>query len=48
MAAPKRYGRLTGTALLGGSLLVAAVVVAGPAQADDTSFLNDVHNAGNA
>ncbi len=46
MAAPKRYGRRVGTALSGGSLLVAAVVVAGPAQADDTSFLNDVHNAG--
>ncbi len=46
MAAPKRYGRLMAAALLGGSLLVAGVVVAGPARADDTSFLNDLHNAG--
>ncbi len=46
MAAPKRYARLSGAALLGGSLLAAAVAVAGPAQADDVSFLNDVHSAG--
>ncbi len=46
MSAPKRYGRRMGTALLSGSLLAAGVAVAGPAQADDVSFLNDLHNAG--
>lgn len=46
MAAPKRYGRLMGVALLGGSVLVTGVVAAGPAQADETSFLMDLHNIG--
>ncbi|MGO8768584.1 MAG: DUF732 domain-containing protein [Mycobacterium sp.] len=46
MTAAKRYGPRIGTALLGGALLAAAVVVASPAQADDTSFLTDLHNAG--
>ncbi len=46
MAAYKRYGRFAGTALFGGPLLVAGVICAGPAQADDTSYLNDLHNSG--
>jgi hypothetical protein len=46
MAVPERYGRLLGTALSGASLLVAGVVGAGPAQADDTSFLNHLHSVG--
>jgi hypothetical protein len=35
-----------GTALLGGSLVAAGVVLAGPAQADAASFLNDMHKDG--
>lgn len=46
MAARNGSGRFVGAALAGGPLLVAALVVAGPARADDVSFLNDVHNAG--
>ncbi|MGZ4513216.1 MAG: DUF732 domain-containing protein [Mycobacterium sp.] len=45
MAARKRYGRLMGSALAGSAFLTAGVL-AGPAQADDTSYLNDLHNAG--
>uniref|UniRef100_UPI0035565BC3 DUF732 domain-containing protein n=1 Tax=Mycobacterium parmense TaxID=185642 RepID=UPI0035565BC3 len=32
--------------MLGGSLLAAGVILAGPAGADDASFLNDMHSAG--
>lgn len=46
MAADRRYGLLMGTALLGGPLLVAGVVCASPAQADEASYLKDLHNSG--
>lgn len=46
MAAPKRYPPRIGTALLAGSLLASGVTLAGPARADDVSFLRDLHNAG--
>ena len=46
MAAQRRYGRFMGAALVGGPLLVAGVFWASPAQADQTAFLNDLHNAG--
>lgn len=39
-------GRLMGQALISGPLLVAGVILAGPAQADAASYLNDLHNAG--
>lgn len=35
-----------GSALLGGSFLAAGVVLAGPAQADANSFINDMHKNG--
>ncbi len=46
MAAHRRYGLFMGTALLGGPLLVAGVVCASPAQADEASYLKDLHNSG--
>jgi len=46
MAAHQRYGRLVCTALVGGPLLIAGIVLAGPAQADAVSYLSDLHNAG--
>ncbi len=46
MAGRRLYGRFTGTALMGIPILLAGVVCAGPAQADQTSFLTDLHNAG--
>ncbi len=46
MAAQRRYGRFMGTALVGGPLLVVGLVWAGPAQADETAFLDHLHNAG--
>lgn len=45
MAARKRFGQLVGPALAGGAL-VAALIEAGPAQADPITYLNDLHNAG--
>ena len=42
----RRYRRFLGTALVGGPLLVAGVVWASPAHADQTSYLNDLHNHG--
>ncbi len=42
----RRYGRFMGLGLVSGPLLVAEVVWASPAQADDASYLNDLHNAG--
>ncbi|MEE6178825.1 DUF732 domain-containing protein [Mycobacterium sp. 050134] len=45
MAVQRRSRRLV-SAALGGPLLAAGVVLAGPAQADDTSYLNDLHNVG--
>ncbi len=44
--AHKRSGRFMRTAVLGGPLLLAGVLAAGPARADDVSYLNDVHNLG--
>lgn len=46
MAGRRLYGRFTGTALVGSPLLLVGFVCAGPAQADQNSFLNDLHNAG--
>jgi len=46
MAAQRRYGRFVGLAVMGGPLLVAGIVWAGPARADAASYLSDVHNAG--
>jgi uncharacterized protein DUF732 len=44
--AHKRYGRFIRTALLAAPILVVGVVVAGPAKADDVSYLNDLHGMG--
>ena len=44
--ARRLYGRFMGAALAGGPLLFAGVVWATPARADETSFINDMHNAG--
>lgn len=41
-----RCSQFMGTALLGGPLLAAGVVLASPAQADATSFLSDMHKDG--
>lgn len=46
MAARKRYGQFMGSALVGGPFLVAGIALAGPAQADPITYLNDLHNAG--
>jgi hypothetical protein len=46
MAGQRRYGRFVGTALLGGPLLIAGVICATPAQADEASYLTDLHNSG--
>ncbi|OBB62881.1 hypothetical protein A5781_22870 [Mycobacterium sp. 852002-30065_SCH5024008] len=46
MAAQRPYGRFMGAALIGGPLLVAGIGWASPARADQTAFINDLHNAG--
>ncbi|BBY03927.1 DUF732 domain-containing protein [Mycobacterium seoulense] len=46
MTARRLCGRLMSTALVGGSLLAAEVMWAGPAQADATAFVNDLHKDG--
>lgn len=46
MAVRRPHGRLMGTALAAGPLLVTGVIWAAPARADQTAFLNDLHNAG--
>ncbi len=46
MATHRRCRRFVGTALVGVSLLIAEIVWASPAQADQTSYLNDLHNDG--
>ncbi|OBG76431.1 hypothetical protein A5714_02285 [Mycobacterium sp. E2462] len=45
MAGRTLYGRLVGGALVAGPLVIGGIGWAGPAQADQTSFLNDLHNA---
>lgn len=45
MVARTLYGRMTGAALVAGPLLIGGIGWAGPARADQTSFLNDLHNA---
>ncbi|BBZ44937.1 DUF732 domain-containing protein [Mycobacterium parmense] len=46
MSATGRCGRVVGFGLMSGPLLGAAIVWAGPAQADPGSYLNDLHKAG--
>ena len=46
MTAQRLCGRLRTTALVAGPLFVAGVMWAGPAQADATSFVNDLHKVG--
>ncbi len=46
MRARRPSGRFMGAALAAGSLLAAGIAWAGPARADATAFLNDLHNAG--
>jgi hypothetical protein len=46
MAARKRFGQFLGSALAGGPLLIAGVVCAGPAHADEASYLKNLHNIG--
>lgn len=46
MAARRLYGRFMGAALASGPLLLAGVLCAGPARADQAAFINDLHNAG--
>ena len=46
MAAQKHSGRFIRTALVGGPLLVAGVVCASPARADEASYLTHLHNIG--
>jgi Protein of unknown function (DUF732) len=46
MAAQRLSGRFIGAALVGGPLLIAGVVCAGPAHADEASYLNHLHNIG--
>ena len=46
MAAQWLSGRFIRTALVGGPLLVAGVVCASPAHADEASYLTHLHNIG--
>ncbi|ORB72859.1 DUF732 domain-containing protein [Mycobacterium scrofulaceum] len=46
MTARRLSGRFMTTALVGGPLLVAGVMWASPARADETTFVNDLHHAG--
>ncbi|HTX95978.1 MAG TPA: DUF732 domain-containing protein [Mycobacterium sp.] len=46
MAMQSLYRPFTDAALVGGPLLIAAVVWASPAHADAHAFLNDLHKAG--
>jgi hypothetical protein len=46
MAAQKLHRRFMSTALIGGPLLAGGIAWATPAQADEASYLNDLHNAG--
>lgn len=40
------YGRFMGATLASGPLLLAGILGAGPARADQAAFLNDLHSAG--
>ena len=46
MAAQRLSGRFIPAALLGGPLLIAGVVCASPAHADEASYLTHLHNIG--
>ena len=46
MTAQRLCGQIMSAALVGGPLLVAGVMWAGPAQADATTFVNDLHKDG--
>ena len=46
MAAQRLTGRFIRAALVGGPLLIAGVVCASPAHADDASYLTHLHNIG--
>lgn len=46
MATHSLRGRMMGTALVGGPLLLAGLALASPAHADATSFVNDLHRDG--
>jgi hypothetical protein len=46
MAAHRRSGRFVGLAVISAPLVVAGIVGAGPARADATSYLSDLHHAG--
>ncbi|MBI2697532.1 DUF732 domain-containing protein [Mycobacterium nebraskense] len=46
MSEQRAYGRFIKTALLSGPMLVAGVALASPAQADATTFVNDLHKDG--
>ena len=46
MAAQRLSGRLIPAAFLAGPLLIAGVVCAGPAHADEASYLNHLHAVG--
>lgn len=45
MAAQRRFCPFMGLAVISGPLVVAAIVWAGPARADDNAYLSDLHNA---
>jgi hypothetical protein len=46
MAAQRLSGRFIPAALVGGTLLIAGVVCASPAHADEASYLTHLHNIG--
>jgi hypothetical protein len=46
MAAQKLSGKFIRAAFVGGPLLIAGVVCAGPARADEASYLKNLHNIG--
>ena len=46
MATQRNYRRFANLAVITGPILVAGVALAGPAEADATSYLTDLHNAG--
>lgn len=46
MVAHRQFDRFVGAALTSGPLVLAGVLCAGPARADQAAFINDLHNAG--